>query len=150
MLLVGLLVGMVNFGTFTVAGLPSAPFFYWAFEAVMAGDLETFQLWMLAGLVVLAVITVPIATYVWAGVRLAPFAVVLDGMGTMEALEHSWALANGNRIRMVNFAFVNALFALLGMLACCIGVIYTGSVAQAAWVDAYLRVTGKLGDSATQ
>ncbi len=147
LLLLGLLVGMVNFGTFTLAGLPSAPFFYWAVEAVIAGDIQTFQLWMLAGLVVLAVITVPIATYVWAGVRLATYAVALDGMGVMESLEHSWSLADGKRIRMVNFAFVNALFGALGLLACCVGVVYTGTVAQVAWVDAYLRVTGKLGDS---
>lgn len=147
MLLAGLLLFAINSGTFILAGLPAAPFFYWAIEAIMAGDMDAFNLWMLVALLILGIVTVPLATYVWAGVRLVTYAIALDGMGVMEALEHAWALANGKRIRMVNFAFVNAIFASLGLLACCIGVVYTGTVAQVAWVDAYLRVTGKLGDS---
>lgn len=146
LLLASFLVGLINTGVFMVAGSPSIPFFYKAVTVVLEGDLLSFYYWMLGGLVVLAVITIPIATYVWAGVRFTAHAVVIDGLGAVDALEKSWELSKGRKAAIINFAFVAACFALLGILACFVGTIYTGAVATTSWTDAYLRITGKLRD----
>ena len=143
-LLASLLSGLINTGTFLLAGSPSIPFFYKAVLVVMEGDLLSFYYWCLGGLVVLAVITIPIATYVWAGVRVTTHAAVLDGLGAVDALERSWEMSKGRKAAIINFAFVAGCFALLGILACFVGTIYTGAIAQTAWTDAYLRITGRL------
>jgi hypothetical protein len=146
LLLASFLVGLITTGTLLVAGAPSAPFFYQAVTVVMAGDLSSFYIWTLGGLLVLAIITIPIYTYVLAGVMFTAHAVVIDRLSTMEALEKSWELSQGRKIAIVNFAFVAGCFTLLGLLACFVGTIYTGAIAQTAWTDVYLRLTGKLPD----
>lgn len=145
LLLASFLVGLINTGVFMLTGLPSVPFFYKAAMVVIEGDLLSFYYWMLGGLLVLAVITIPIATYVWAGVRFTAHAVVIDHLGAVDALEKSWELSKGRKAAIINFGFLAGCFAVLGVFACFVGTIYTGAVATTAWTDAYLRITGKLG-----
>ncbi len=147
MLGAGLLVHAINGVTFLVLGAPSAPFFWWAYEAYAGWDVQQGHLWSLAGLLVLGIITVPLGTYVWAGVRLVQHAVALDGLGVMEALEHSWQLAAGNRVRMLNFAVLTWMIEVSGVAICCVGQVYTQLLAATAWTDAYLRATGKISDT---
>ena len=145
LVLASLLVGMINGGCFVISAAPAFPFFYKAVVVVMAGDILTFYYWLLGGLVVLAVLTIPISTYVWAGVRYTPYAVIIDRLGVMEALEKAWELSKGRKLSIVNFGFCAGIFAFLGVFACFVGAIYTGAIATTAWTESYLRLTGRLG-----
>jgi hypothetical protein len=147
MLLGGALVWLISTGTYALTGAPAAPFFVWAWQSFEAGDIMTAQYWCLAGLLVLGIVTVPLATYVWAGVVFVQHAIALDGLGVLDALEKSWSLAAGNRIRLVNFGFIAFFFGGMGTIVCCIGRFYTQLVADVAWTEAYLRATGRVGEN---
>lgn len=76
-----------------------------------------------------------------AGLMFSECAVIFNRFRPTEAIGHSWRLASGYRWRIALFFFVNNIFALLGLLMCCVGVLATAAVARLATAEAYLSFT---------
>jgi hypothetical protein len=93
------------------------------------------------GLALLALVAVPVTIYVALGLVLGDIAVVIERLGPVGALERSWSLARGNRVPLFVYFFVTTLFSLVGVLACCIGVIVTRAIADLGTTEAYLLAT---------
>ena len=90
-----------------------------------------------------------IIIYAVVGIMLAEAAVVFEDLRPTQAIARSWSLASGNRWRLALFFIVNALFTLLGFLACCVGVFATGCIARLATAEAFLQLTaGEDGSAA--
>ena len=94
------------------------------------------------------VLWLPFFIYVALGLSLIPLAVAVERMTPIAAFSRSWELVRGNRMQLFVFYLVTGIFTLLGLLACCIGVLFTGALAQAATVDAYLRLVRASEDQA--
>ena len=86
------------------------------------------------------IVWLPCFFYVVLGLSLVPQAVALERMDAIGALERSWTLVKGNRLRLLLFYVVTGVFSLLGFLACCVGVFLTSALAYAANAEAYLRL----------
>jgi len=76
------------------------------------------------------------------GVLFAESAVIFEDLRPSEAIKRSWNLASGRRWRFVWFFLVNGIFAMLGFLMCCVGVLATSAVTRLATAEGYLQLTG--------
>jgi len=94
------------------------------------------------------VVWLPFFLYVWLGLSLIPMAVSVERLSPIAAFSRSWELVRGNRLQLLLFYLLTFVFAALGLLACCIGVLLTGAMAQAAHADAYLRLVRPPEDQA--
>lgn len=91
--------------------------------------------------VVLGLILIVFMVYIHIGLYFGDHLVALDNKKPMEALSESWAMASGNRIHLFLYTFVLGLFAALGLLACCVGVIATSAITHIGTTEAYLLAT---------
>lgn len=104
--------------------------------------------------VVLGLIALVPAIYVFLGILLADFAIALEGYGAVDAIKRSWQLTNGNRGSLFVFSFIVGLAqsaaALLGLLMLCVGAFVTIPLARSlvgvSYAESYLLLTN--GDSA--
>ena len=87
------------------------------------------------------VIGLPTLIYLFCGLALVGEIVIYENASPMEALSRSWNLASGNRLQIFLYGLVTGIFALLGLLLCCIGVIATSAVTTLAWGEAYLQLS---------
>ncbi len=151
MILWKFLVGFITFGIIAVSVLPGG-FFLVAGSGLVAGSMGDAQLPALfagggaltIGFVLLfvgIVIAIVVATYVSLGLSFGSQAIALDGLGPIEALERSWTLVDGHRWPLLLFTMVLGLVSLLGMMACCVGIIVTSGIAGLGWTEAYLIAT---------
>jgi hypothetical protein len=115
---------------------------------LLARSLQTLSLPMvlLAPVMLLAGLAALISIiYIFLGFYLMEGAVVFEERSPVEALKRSWSLVRGNRWRLVWFGLVSVFVTLLGLVACCVGVIATGAVARLAAPEAFLRLTADEG-----
>jgi len=81
--------------------------------------------------------------------------VMEDDLGPFAAIKAAWALTDGHKMELLFLAFTTAGLNLLGAMACCVGLLVTGPVAQLAWLAAYDEMrraagaTGADSDAAT-
>jgi hypothetical protein len=129
-----LLKGVIGVGTLAVAATPGGGIM------VAGAYLESDPLLLVGGLL-LAMLTVPASIYVGLGLVLGEHAVAFDDLGPMDALERSWTLASGNRTDLFLFSLGTGVFSVLGVFACCIGVIPTTAMMAFGWSEAYLLAT---------
>lgn len=130
-----LLSAVIGVGTVVVAVLPGAALL----GAGYAMDESSGM--MIAGGVLMGVIGTPAFIYVELGLWMGSRAVALDGMAPMDALERSWSLARGNRIHLLIFYVVTAVFTALGLVACCVGVFATRAITDVGTTRAFLVAT---------
>ena len=105
--------------------------------------------WIAAvSLVVLFVIWMPVIAYIYLGLRFVAQAVALEGLGPVEAIRRSWSLVDGHRWQLVWYLVVVNVFAALGILACGVGVLVTGSIKVTAVNESYLRLITPEADQA--
>lgn len=97
----------------------------------------------------LVLLWVPIALWVYLGIRLSELAVALEGLGPVDAIGRSWELTNGNRLSLFLFLFVTWVFALLGVLAFCIGTFVTVPMRFTALYQAYLNLISERDEHAS-
>lgn len=121
-----LLAGLIGFGTVALAAAPGAALAI--FGGMQGND------WMLAGGCGLAVLlAIPVWVYVFPGLVVGEQAVVLDGLGPVDALARSWAFVDGARGSMILYllAMFGVRFAagILGLCMCCIGGFVTNPIA---------------------
>ena len=91
--------------------------------------------------VVLGLILLIVMIYIHLGLYFGDHLVALDNKKPMEALSESWAMASGNRSHLFLYTFVLGLFALLGLFACCVGIIATSAITHIGTTEAYLLAT---------
>jgi len=87
----------------------------------------------------------PTLIYLTSGLAFVEEFVVFGGASPMEALSQAWNLASGNRLQISLYGLVTGIFAFLGILLCCVGVLATSAVATLAWGEAYLQLSGGEG-----
>lgn len=133
MLLTRLLVFLVWFAA-------SLPFGFVAAIAVL-GDTELglHGLGSVVGIVG-ALLYLPCFVYFVLGVSLATEAVAIEGMQPTEALARSWELVRRHRMVLLLYLVVTGLAAVLGVLACCIGLFVSYPLMRAGWYESYLRL----------
>jgi hypothetical protein len=71
--------------------------------------------------------------------------VYVDGVGVMESLRNCWTIAKGFRLSIFGFALLVGLIAIVGVLACCIGLL--PAVALGNMLIACLYLTLRTGSS---
>jgi uncharacterized membrane protein len=76
------------------------------------------------------------------GLSLAPYYVIDQNMGPIEALKASWAASKGQKGELFVFGLASGGVMLLGLLACCLGLIVAFPVIQLAGVIVYTRISG--------
>ncbi len=64
-------------------------------------------------------------------------------LGPIEAMKESWRLTAGQKGNIFLFGLLMIGVGILGLLACCVGVLVAGPIGQIAWVFIYLRITGQ-------
>lgn len=125
---------VVLLGTTVVAALPGG-------ALIALGAAQESDVLGAIGVVLLLVLALPVLVYVWLGLVLGDFAVSLEDLGPIAALDRSWELARGNRVRLGVFFSVMELFNLLGLLVCCVGLFLTRPIAQVGATEAWLLAT---------
>jgi len=79
--------------------------------------------------------------YVYLGLLMAVPIAALEPVSAGEAIRRSFQLANGRRWSLLLFVLVSGVFAVLGLVACCVGVFLTSAMAMAMPTEAYLMHT---------
>lgn len=129
---------VVNLGTFVVAAAPGGLLLALGAMSAMEGGGDPNIPLLIVGGTLIVLLAVPASMYVLLGLQLGNLAISLDAMGTMAALDHSWGLAKGNRLRLLWFNIVNFFVGLLGLLLCCVGAIPARGLILCATSNAYL------------
>ena len=91
----------------------------------------------------------PALIYIHCGMALTEEIVVFENASPVDALSRSWSLASGNRWAIILFGIVSFIFALCGLLMCCIGVLATTAITTLAWGEAYLQLSAGEESAAT-
>ena len=114
-------------------------FFAFVVPEVSPGDTGPLAI---TGIVLCVLTAYAFMIYCVIGVAFAESAVIFEDLRPTEAIKRSWSLASGRRWRFVWFFLVNGIFAMLGFLMCCVGVLATSAVTRLATAEAYLQLTG--------
>lgn len=88
-----------------------------------------------------AVLYLPVIIYVGLGVGLTDQVVALEGLQPVDSIRRSWSLVKGHRWMLFWYSIVTAIFAFIGICACCIGVFLTGTMAEIAKSESFLAYT---------
>ena len=138
LLLCRLLKGVIQGG---LTLLVMAPFIAAFIVMLESGDDEFAGGLLLGSLLFFLLLGLPTLIYLALGVALMPELVLYSGASPGESLARSWRLASGRRWQLLLYSLVTGLFAILGFLLCCFGVIATSAIARLAWGEAFLRWT---------
>jgi len=94
------------------------------------------------------VLWVPLFLYIVLGLVLVIPVIAYEEVRPTAGIARSWQLASGNRLRLLWFWLVMAIFSGIGCCACCIGAFLTVPMAQVMRFEAYLAL--KHGDQFPQ
>ena len=111
---------------------------------------KAFGLFLLLMLMVLAGTMLCIVPGVILALMFMPslYLLVDRDMGVMESLNRSQELTNGNKGSLFLIGLFGIALAIGGLLACCIGILFTMPLASMTWTVAYLGMTGELNIAA--
>ncbi len=73
----------------------------------------------------------------------APYLIVEQNLSPIESLKRSWALCDGQKMKLFTLVLISIPLVLVGYLACCIGVFASFSVVSIAYALIYLHLTGE-------
>jgi hypothetical protein len=76
------------------------------------------------------------------GFSLTPFYCVDARLGPFAALGESWRAMRGHKAQMLLFICAAFGVYLLGLLACCVGSLFSGALLYVAWSIIYIRLSG--------
>ncbi|MDE0892804.1 MAG: DUF975 family protein [Planctomycetota bacterium] len=96
--------------------------------------------------VVLFLFVLFVSIYVGTGLVLSEAALLYEDRQPVNAVKRSWAMAKGNRLRLFAFMLVNGLFAMAGVLLCCVGIFATATIARFAIFEAFLQLSETPGE----
>jgi len=143
----GLLRGLIMLGVLVVTLLPGGLLVGLAFFTANGGD-PSIPL-VAAGALIGTLLAVPTIIFVALGLQLGSYAISIDRMAAMEALDFSWTKAKGNRLSLLWFDLItgaaNLAAVSLGVMTCCVGLLVTmpvtAGVIFCAQANAYLMLT---------
>lgn len=72
-----------------------------------------------------------------------PFVLVAEDTPGIAAISRAWQLTNGNRLTLLLLAIVQVLVLVLGVLACCVGLLVAWPFVSMMLTVAYLRMSGQ-------
>ena len=81
------------------------------------------------------------------GLMLAPYYVVDQNMGSMDAMRASWRATKGQRMNLFVLGLLCSLIILLGGLACGFGLFVAWPIVSLAMAIAYLHISGRIATS---
>jgi len=81
------------------------------------------------------------------GFMLAPYYVVDQNMGPVEAMRASWRSTSGQKMKLFVLGLLFFLISLAGVLACCFGVVVAAPVISLTMAFAYLYISGRIAES---
>lgn len=101
---------------------------------------------LFGGIAVAFLVLMPILVYVMLGLGNAGIEAVIDPeVGLMDAFKRSWAVADGQRFTMILSGIMTTLLSILGLVACCVGVIPMWVLSMFLWAATYMGLrTGLL------
>lgn len=142
-----LLMAAIVTGVLAVTALPGGLML--ALAVVQAKGSDPNMALIVGGATLITLLVLPALIYVSLGLQFGPYAISIDRLGAMEALDRSWGLAKGNRLRLLWFNLICGLAAfaagMVGLMMCCVGVLVTVPVATGtifcAQANAYLLFT---------
>ncbi len=73
---------------------------------------------------------------------MALFFLVDRDMSAIEALSASWNATRGKTLKLLGLAVVTTLLTMAGLLALCVGVVFTATVAYVSYASAYRQLAG--------
>ncbi|MBI2396082.1 MAG: hypothetical protein HYV09_41345 [Deltaproteobacteria bacterium] len=82
------------------------------------------------------------------GLTLYPYYIVERGLGPVEALKASWDATMGHKGKLFVLGLYSLGVALVGLLACCVGMLPAMAVISVAQAVVYVRLTGTDGAAA--
>ena len=80
--------------------------------------------------------------YTGLGLGLGSRYVVLHGCSPLEALERTWGAVAGNRLPFLLFYFLAGACNVIGLLACCVGLLFSIPIAETALTRGFLELEG--------
>ena len=80
--------------------------------------------------------------YTGLGLGLGSRYVVLHGCSPLEALERTWGAVAGNRLPFLLFHFLAGACNVIGLLACCVGLLFSIPLAETAITRGFLELEG--------
>ena len=109
--------------------------------AAMLGGMILHMLAVVIGMLFLIVPGVILAL----GLGLYPYFIVDRGMGPVEALKASWDATTGHKANLFVLGFYSFGVMLLGLAACCVGMLPAIAVVSVAQGIVFTRLTGSVG-----
>jgi hypothetical protein len=88
-----------------------------------------------------ALVYTPVYVYCVLGLSWVPQVVAIEERAPLDAVKRSWQLASGCRVSLAVFWLVLAIFTMIGVCACCIGVLFTGAWSYVSRCEAFLELT---------
>lgn len=79
------------------------------------------------------------------GFSMTPYYVVDTGMGPVEAMQASWRATTGHKGSIFVYYLLSIVVALLGLLACCVGILVSNAVVHTATAILFTRLSGRGG-----
>lgn len=123
-----LLAGVIGLGTVALAAAPGIGLAVW-------GGTQDNDVLLAAGFGLVVLLALPVWLYVFPGLAVGELAVVLDGLGPVDALARSWAFVEGARGSMILYLLavlgVRMVAGIAGLCMCCIGGLVTNPIAFA-------------------
>ncbi len=145
-----LLAATLRFGVFVVAATPGVAIVLLGLGDGLQGGMNGLRdalfdegtlLTLALGLTVSLLGSVVAWLYVEPGLVFGERAVAIGGLGPLDALEHSWDLADGNRISILVFGLVAGLIYGTGWMLCCVGMVPARAVVSPAFTLGWMRAT---------
>lgn len=100
---------------------------------------------LFGGLAVAFLVLMPVIIYVMLGIGNAGVEAVIDPeVGLADAFKRSWAVADGERFTMILSGIVTTVLSLLGLVACCVGVLPMWVLSMFLWAATYLGLRSGL------
>jgi hypothetical protein len=117
------------------------PFAVIALAAVFAHErMEVHLFFAIAPAILAGLAYFVVYLYFVLGLTLFRPAVALEGLGATASITRSWELSHGNRLRLLLYWIVIAVFTALGICLCCVGVFLTATMGRIAEFESYLAL----------
>ena len=77
------------------------------------------------------------------GLGMTNMLIVDRNMGAVDAMKESWRITTGHKGSLLVYCLLAFGLMLLGLLACCLGILVVIPIVEIGWIFIYLRITGQ-------
>jgi hypothetical protein len=90
--------------------------------------------------VIAGIAYLPVWIWLLLGISLYRPAIAIEGLGPTAAIQRSWELVRGHRLRLLLYWVAISIFSMLGLCLCCVGVLLTGPMSEISQFESYLEL----------